>query len=157
MGKEIERKFLVNSHEFRSKAKGSVIKQGFLNTDPQRVVRIRVRDDHAYLTIKGKSKGMERTEFEYEIPVDDANSMIEELCLKPVIEKIRYVVVFGNHTWEIDEFRGENEGLVIAEVELKNENEDLILPDWIGKEVTGNHKYYNNNLINNPYKTWNQS
>jgi len=154
MAKEIERKFLVSSMVFKSLGSKHYIHQGFLNTEKERVVRIRIMDDNAYITIKGISKGAARWEFEYAIPVQDARFMLENLCLKPTIEKFRYKISMGDFTWEVDEFLGDNSGLVIAEIELTIEDQQFAKPDWIGEEVTGNKKYYNANLVEHPYNTW---
>jgi adenylate cyclase len=154
MGKEIERKFLVTSQEFKGLAEGVYIHQGFLNTDKERVVRVRIYGDRAFLTVKGITKGATRAEFEYEIPPLDAEAMLSDLCEKPTIEKHRYSIDLGPHTWEVDEFHGENEGLVIAEIELTKEEEEFEKPSWIGPEVTSDPRYFNANLVNNPYKNW---
>lgn len=153
---EIERKFLVISNDFKKEAhKRTRIVQGFLNTHPERTVRIRIKGEHGYLTIKGKSNqsGLSRFEWEKEIPLAEAEELFP-LCEPGIIDKIRFEVKVGNHTFEIDEFRGENEGLVIAEVELESENEAFESPDWLGEEVTAEDRYYNSNLSKNPYKTW---
>ena len=127
--------------------------QGYLNSVRERTVRVRIAGGKGYLTIKGIRVGASRPEFEYEIPVEDAE-MLLDLCEKPLIEKNRYRVVEGDFTWEIDEFFGENRGLVIAEIELEHEDQEFSIPDWIGKEVTDDPRYYNASLIKNPYKTW---
>jgi len=154
MPKEIERKFLVKSDAFKSLAKGEYMHQGFLSTDKERVVRVRMQDEKAWLTIKGISVGATRTEYEYEIPMEDAQYLLEHLCLKPTIDKHRYQVEHGGFTWDVDEFHGENEGLVVAEIELPSEDTDFNLPDWIGGEVTGDPKYFNSNLVAMPFKGW---
>ena len=154
MAKEIERKFLVKSMVFKSLGIKHYIHQGFLNTDKERVVRIRIIDEESFLTIKGISEGAARMEFEYGIPVQDARFMLEKLCLKPTIEKYRYKVSMEGFTWEVDEFLGDNDGLVIAEIELTSEDQRFPRPDWIGEEVTGDKKYYNANLVKHPYNTW---
>jgi len=154
MGKEIERKFLVKSDEYKKLAKGIFIRQGFLSTDKNRVVRIRIIADKAFLTIKGKNKGIERPEFEYEIPVQEATEMLEELCFTPIIEKYRYVINFQGFTWEVDEFKDANHGLVIAEIELENSNQMPPKPNWVGNEVSDDPRYFNSNLIANPYSEW---
>lgn len=153
---EIERKFLVISSDYRLEAhKRTRIVQGFLNTDPERTVRIRIKGKHGYLTVKGKPNpsGLSRFEWEIQIPLAEAEELLS-LCETGIIEKIRFEVIVGSHTFEIDEFKGENEGLVIAEVELRSENEAFEIPDWLGKEVTGDVKYYNSSLSKNPYKNW---
>jgi adenylate cyclase len=153
---EIERKFLVQSEEFKaiSFAKNE-ISQGYLNSNPERTVRVRIKGNQGYLTIKGKGNetGMSRLEWEMEIPVDEAK-MLRNLCESGVISKMRYEVKFGNHVYEVDEFFGENEGLVLAEIELKSEDEAFEKPDWLGEEVTNNEKYYNSYLSKNPFKNW---
>ncbi|MCF7567319.1 CYTH domain-containing protein [Sabulilitoribacter arenilitoris] len=153
---EIERKFLVTSNNFKNLAfKSTRIIQGFLNRDPERTVRIRLKDDIGVLTVKGKSStnGLSRFEWEKEISKQDAESLFK-LCEKGIIDKMRYEVKVESHIFEIDEFFGDNEGLIMAEVELQNENESFKNPDWLGEEVTGNIKYYNSQLSKQPYKTW---
>ncbi|WP_243473509.1 CYTH domain-containing protein [Winogradskyella sp. MH6] len=153
---EIERKFLVNSNDFKKEASKSYsIKQGFLNSHEERTVRVRLKNDKGYLTIKGKSSedGLVRFEWETEITKQEAEQLLA-LCEDGIIDKIRYEVNFGNHTFEIDEFFGENDGLVIAEVELRSTNEDFNKPEWLGIEVTGDIKYYNSQLSKQPYKNW---
>lgn len=154
MGKEIERKFLVKGDEWKNAAKGIVYRQGYLSSLKERVVRVRTIEDKGFLTIKGITKGVSRSEFEYEISVDDANTMLDEICEKPLIEKKRYKVTRGALVFEVDEFFGENEGLIVAEVELKDEKQKVDLPDWIGAEVSGDPRYFNSNLIRHPFKKW---
>lgn len=154
MAKEIERKFLLDLEKLGPLEGGTVIKQGYIVTVDKTVVRARVAGGTAYLTLKGKNKGVTRSEFEYEIPVADAEAIITELCNGPVVEKTRYLVVHSGHTWEVDVFHGDNEGLVIAEIELQREDESFDLPDWVTTEVSGDAKYYNSNLLENPYKYW---
>ena len=154
MSIEIERKFLVTGDQWRIFTEGKDYRQGYLSTDPERTIRIRTIGEKGYLTIKGKTEKAARDEFEYEIPLEDANWMLERLCKRPLIEKIRYEIRFNEFLWEIDEFKGENEGLIIAEIELTDENQEIELPEWVGKEVTENPVYYNANLVLNPYKTW---
>ncbi len=152
MGKEIERKFLLKNEDWKKLVKESyTIKQGYLNSNPERTVRVRILRDKGILTIKSKSVGISRLEFEYEIPLNDANELIE-LCEKPFIEKVRNIVVLDSHTWEVDEFAGENKGLVIAELELESESIKVNLPSWIGLEVSHDIKYFNSNLIKNPIR-----
>lgn len=153
---EIERKFLVNSKGYRETATAKErIVQGFLNTNPERTVRVRIKGETGYLTIKGKSNesGTSRFEWEKEIPVNEAETLLA-LCEKGVIEKIRYLVPRGDYVYEVDEFLGENLGLIVAEIELKNENESFPICDWLAQEVTGDTKYYNSQLSKNPFKTW---
>ena len=153
---EIERKFLVRSEEFKSQSsKKFRIIQGFLNTHPERTLRIRIRGDQAFLTIKGKSSknGLTRFEWEKEIPVLEAEELMK-LCEPGIIEKTRYLVEIEGHTFEIDEFFGENQGLIIAEIELDSENETFEKPEWLGEEVTGELRYYNSQLIKNPFNNW---
>ena len=150
---EIERKFLVESSEYRKKAISKErILQGFLNTDPERTVRIRIKGDLGFLTVKGKSNlsGTTRFEWEKEIMVPEAEQLLS-LCEPIILEKIRYNIPFAGHLFEVDEFHGANEGLVIAEVELKSESEIFKKPDWLGKEVTGDIRYYNSQLSKNPW------
>jgi CYTH domain-containing protein len=151
---EIERKFLIKSDEWRNSDNGTNYKQGYISTDNERTVRIRISETMAYLTIKGKSERAKRLEYEYEIPIEDAKEMLNKLSKKPIIEKVRYKVNYKGLTWEVDEFFGDNKGLILAEVELIDENQKVEIPDWIGEEVTGDPKYYNANLIQNPYKNW---
>jgi adenylate cyclase len=153
MALEIERKFLITEDTWRN-ATGTMYRQGYLNSDKQRNVRIRAVGDKGYLTIKGIARGAVRVEYEYNIPITDAEAMLEGLCKKPIIEKRRYKIKYKGHTWEVDEFFGENQGLIIAEVELESEDEKLIKPEWVGEEVTGDPKYFNANLIHHPYNTW---
>lgn len=156
MGLEIERKFLVKSNDYKNESHNkSYIKQGFLNSNKKRTVRIRISDEKGFITIKGISdeSGLSRYEWEKEIPVIDAEQLLL-LCEKGVIEKNRYLIKQGPHIFEVDEFLKENEGLIIAEIELTNKNELFQKPKWIGKEVTGEAKYYNSNLSKNPYAKW---
>lgn len=155
---EIERKFLVISEAFKDEAhKKHRIIQGFLNRDPERTVRVRLKDDKGILTVKGLSSndGLSRFEWEKEISKNDAKALLE-FCEKGVIDKIRYEVKVNHHIFEVDEFFGDNEGLVVAEVELQTEDETFTKPEWLGEEVTGNIKYYNSQLSKQPYNTWHQ-
>ena len=152
MAKEIERKFLVKEGSWRNQ-EGTQYRQGYLNSVKERVVRVRTIDDKGYLTIKGLTVGASRLEFEYEIPRHDADQLLE-ICEKPLIEKTRYKVMEGDFIWEIDEFFGENQGLIVAEVELESEDQEFPRPAWVGEEVTGDPRYFNSNLIKNPYKMW---
>jgi len=153
---EIERKFLVRTEEFKTQAsKEFKIIQGFLNTDPERTVRIRIRGDQAFLTIKGKSSknGLTRFEWEKEITVVEAEELMK-LCEPEIIGKTRYLVKNDEHTFEIDEFFGENQGLIVAEIELNSENDTFEKPEWLGEEVTGEPRYYNSQLSKNPFINW---
>ncbi|MGJ8731715.1 MAG: CYTH domain-containing protein [Cellulophaga sp.] len=153
---EIERKFLVKSDAFKAEAISKKrIVQGFLNTDPERTVRVRIKGDDGFLTIKGKSNstGTSRFEWEKQIPVKEAEALLK-LCEEGVIDKIRYNVTVANHLYEVDEFFSNNQGLIVAEVELKDEDEEFVKPNWLGEEVTGDVKYYNSQLSKNPFKNW---
>ena len=153
---EIERKFLVTSNAFKDQANKTFrIVQGFLNRDPERTVRIRLKNDVGILTVKGLSSkdGLSRFEWEKEISKKEAKALLE-FCEKGVIDKLRFEINIGKHIFEVDEFFGDNEGLVIAEVELQTEEETFTKPDWLGEEVTGNIKYYNSQLSKQPYNTW---
>ena len=152
MAKEIERKFLVKEGTWRE-AKGTTYRQGYLNSAKERIVRVRTIKDKGYLTIKGITVGASRMEFEYEIPGRDADKLLD-ICEKPLIEKTRYKVEEGGFVWEIDEFIGVNQGLIVAEVELESEDQRFPKPHWVGEEVTGDPRYFNSNLINNPYTKW---
>ena len=154
MAKEIERKFLVKGDAWRALAKGSTYRQGYLNSAKERTVRIRTADGRAFLTIKGITVGATRSEYEYEIPFDDGKAMLDTLVEKPLIEKKRYKIPVGNVTWEIDEFLGENVGLIVAEVELKGADQTFDKPAWLGDEVTSDPRYFNANLIKNPFTCW---
>jgi CYTH domain-containing protein len=153
MATEIERKFLVKEGPWREAA-AETYRQGYLSTVKERTVRVRTINDKGYLTVKGISVGASRLEFEYEIPVADAKELLDNLCEKPLIEKQRYKLDHGGLTWEIDVFFGDNEGLIVAEVELQSEDQVFERPDWVVDEVTGDPRYYNANLINNPYSKW---
>lgn len=154
MGSEIERKFLVKSADYKEAAVGMLIKQGYLSSNPSSTVRVRLVGNKGFITVKGKMFGVTRLEFEYEIPVEDAEQMLESLCEKPIIEKCRYRYTMKQHIWEVDEFYGENDGLIVAEIELNDENEDFEKPSWIGSEVTDDYRYLNSNLIKHPYRDW---
>lgn len=154
--KEIERKFLVASEAFKKVAhKRTKIVQGYLSTHPERTVRVRIQGNDGFITIKGKSSksGLSRFEWEKQIPLAEAEELLH-LCEPGIIEKTRYEISSDNHTFEVDDFMAENEGLIIAEIELGSENEPFSKPEWLGKEVTGDVKYYNSNLSKNPFKTW---
>ena len=153
MALEIERKFLVKENDWRN-VQGTMYRQGYLNSDENRNVRVRVINDRGYLTVKGISQGATRVEYEYEIPQAEAEAMLDDLCEKPLIIKKRYKIEFKGFVWEVDEFLGENQGLIIAELELESENQVFIKPEWIGEEVTGDPKYFNSNLIHRPFSMW---
>jgi CYTH domain-containing protein len=155
MPTEIERKYLVRNDRWRELSESAIrYRQGYLSIDPARSVRVRIAGDSAALTIKGLSKGASRDEFEYSIPTDDAEHMLAELCLKPAIEKTRHTIAFAGQKWEVDEFRADNQGLIVAEVELDEETQDLALPDWLGAEITSDPRYANLNLVTHPYSRW---
>jgi adenylate cyclase len=155
MAVEIERKFLVKNELWREHIESQAhIMQGYLADNAKAAVRVRVKGDAAYLTIKGEASGISRSEYEYRIPVDDAQAMLRELAMFPPIDKVRYSVRFGRHLWDLDLFAGENEGLVMAEVELGAEDEAFEMPPWAGEEVSGDSRYYNVNLARAPYKHW---
>ena len=155
MGVEIERKFLVNSQKWDklTKPDGMQYRQGYILKEPSKTVRVRVTGDNGFITIKGKTIGASRSEYEYQIPLNEADELLKEFC-EAVITKVRYCIQFANKLWEVDVFLADNEGLIIAEIELDNESEYFDLPDWITEEVTGDVKYYNSNLSTHPYKTW---
>ncbi len=153
---EIERKYLVNSRDYRSLAfSKSHIVQGFLSTHPDRIVRIRIMNDNAFLTVKGRSNTAGTTRFEWEkkIPVHEAKLLLE-LCEKEILEKTRFYIKMGGHIIEVDEFLGSNKGLVIAEIEIESEDENIEVPSWVGLEITGDIKYYNSQLSKCPFKEW---
>lgn len=155
MGIEIERKFLIINDSWRSLGLGKVYKQGYIATaGKMTTIRVRIIGEEAYLTIKSKTEGISRNEFEYPIPLEDAQMMLDTLCDRPLIEKIRYKINYDNLLWEVDEFQGENQGLIIAEVELENESQSINIPDWVGKEVSHDPRYYNVNLAKHPYQIW---
>jgi adenylate cyclase len=154
VGVEIERKFLVRGDGWRALGHAVLLRQGYLNSDPARTVRVRIEGAEATLTIKGKSVGATRGEWEYPIPLDEADELLDGLCERPLIEKYRRRIAVGGHTWEVDEFLGANVGLVVAEIELASEQEHFELPEWAGAEVTGDIRYYNSNLIRLPFSRW---
>lgn len=157
VGKEIERKFLIKNLEWKTNAEGTLYRQGYLSSVKERTVRVRIAGESAFLTIKGVTVGVSRSEFEYEIPVRDAERMLDELCERPIIEKKRYKLEHDGFTWEIDEFLGENAGLLVAEVELTSEDQRPALPSWLGAEVSDDPRYYNSSLIKHPYSAWTSS
>lgn len=155
MGIEIEKKFLVSNDSWRDAAEKQLkIRQGYLNSVEKSSVRVRIEDDRANINIKGAVIGSSRLEYEYPIPVDDAEEMLDQLAVGPQISKIRHHVRVGEHLWEVDEFFGDNAGLIVAEIELGHEDESFVLPDWVGDEVTSEAKYYNAMLVKQPYSSW---
>lgn len=155
MPTEIEKKFLLKDDTWRDQVKQSrKIRQGYLGHIARASVRIRLEGDRANINIKSADLAMVRQEYEYPIPVEEALEMLDNLCESPQIDKIRYLVDYAGHTWEIDEFFGDNAGLLVAEIELGAEDEAFARPDWLGKEVTDDGRYYNVNLVQNPYSNW---
>jgi adenylate cyclase len=154
MGVEIERKFLVSSDAWRGLGEPVLLRQGYLSADPMRTVRVRIEGEQGVLTIKSKNEGASRGEWEYPIPLQDAEELLDRLCERPLVEKYRRRIDHQGFTWEVDEFLGENAGLVVAEIELPAEDAVFALPDWIGREVTGERRYYNSSLIRLPYSKW---
>ena len=154
MAIEIERKFLVKRIPKNKIEYSYYIKQGYIVTDKNKAVRIRQKKNDFFITIKGNKTGISRFEFEYKIPKNDANQLFKDFCKEGIIEKTRHYVKHKGHIWELDVFHGENEGLVVAEIELKSEEEIFSLPDWVDKEVTHQEKYLNMNLLSNPYNMW---
>ncbi|WP_296510819.1 CYTH domain-containing protein [Rhodoferax sp.] len=152
MGIEIERKFLVQGMAWRN-GSGVLYRQGYLNRDKARTVRVRIAGDAAFLTIKGQSTGATRAEFEYPVPLQDAQALLP-LCDGPLIDKTRYIVLHAGHRWEVDEFAGDNAGLVVAELELTSEDEAFEAPPWLGEEVTHDARYFNSNLAAHPFCKW---
>ncbi len=157
MGTEIERKFLLRDSSWRGLAPGVAYCQGYIPTQDRRTVRVRLAGETGYLTLKGPVQSLTRSEFEYEIPAAEARQILQTLCDRPLIEKIRYKIPHAGHLWELDEFLGENQGLVLAEVELSSEAETVVLPDWVGMEVTGDRRYYNSALVTHPFSQWRDS
>lgn len=154
MGQEIERKFLLANDNWRGLVDGLAMKQGYLNYDPACTVRVRLAGNEAFLTIKGKNRGLTRLEFDVPIPPAEAEAMLASLAQGPLVEKTRYAIPFQGHIFEVDEFSGLNQGLILAEVELASENEAVALPDWIGQEVSHDARYYNANLARHPFSAW---
>jgi len=154
VGIEIERKFLVRNSDWKIDASGERYTQGYLSTDPDRVVRVRLAGDQAWLTIKNRAVDLVRAEFEYPIPKDDAVILLDQLCLGPLIDKTRYRISHAGHIWEVDEFHGENGGLVLAEIELARPDEPFERPVWLGDEVSGDPRYGNSSLIALPFSSW---
>ncbi|MDA0778309.1 MAG: CYTH domain-containing protein [Bacteroidetes bacterium] len=154
MAQEIERKFRVANDDWRAMAtSSSSLKQGYLSSSAEATVRVRLEDNHGTLTIKSKTKGITRNEFEYAIPAQEAKELLM-LCKGPLIEKIRFRILQENHMWEIDVFEGDNDGLIIAEIELTSEDDYFAKPQWLGEEVSGDSRYYNSNLATHPYVKW---
>jgi adenylate cyclase len=154
MPQEIEHKYLVRIEDWKPTTAGVLYRQGYLSSVKELVVRVRIAGEQAFLTVKGLTRGVTRLEFEYAIPVSDAATMLDLVCERPLIEKTRYRELFGGMTWEIDVFHGDNDGLVIAEVEVVGESERIQPPPWIGSEVSNDPRYFNSNLISNPFKNW---
>jgi adenylate cyclase len=155
MGIEIERKFLLANDNWRDKTeKSTQFCQGYLQGSEKSSVRIRIEGDKSNLNIKGATLGVKRQEFEYPIPMEDAKDLLSTLCDEPLVEKTRHYITAGKHVWEIDEFAGDNEGLIVAEIELDDENDTFEAQDWLGQEVSHEKRYYNSMLIKNPYKNW---
>lgn len=154
MALEIERKFLVNTDLLPPLPEGSQIKQGYLSNQNNAVVRVRTLGKRAFITVKGATQGISRCEYEYEIPALEAIELLENLCLKPIIEKVRYCLQVGRHTWELDVFSGDNQGLVVAEIELASEDEAFENPAWITEDVSHDPRYRNSNLITKPFCSW---
>ena len=154
MGVEIERKFLVCGDQWKTLGQGVLLRQGYLSSAPERIVRVRIEGDSAMLTIKGPTSGATRAEWEYPIPMGDAQTILDSLCERPIIEKRRYRIPYQDGMWEVDEFLGENAGLVVAEIELETEQQAFIKPNWIGEEVTHDARYFNANLLRHPYAKW---
>jgi adenylate cyclase len=153
MPHEIERKFLVRDESWREGAAGRRMRQGYLSLDPERTVRVRISGERAWLNVKGRTEGVRRLEFEYPIPVDDATALLA-LCGSAVVDKTRYLVRHDVHTWEVDEFHGDNAGLLVAEIELTQEDEPFVRPAWLGAEVSEDARYYNASLAQRPFRSW---
>jgi adenylate cyclase len=152
---EVEHKFLIANDNWRKHITKSIkYRQGYLSSLATNSIRVRISDDHAWLNIKSATIGTYRHEYEYEIPLSDANEILNNLCKKPLIEKTRHFVTHDTNIWEIDEFEGENKGLIVAEIELSEIGQPFSKPDWLGKEVTYDLRYYNNNLASHPYSEW---
>lgn len=154
MGTEIERKFLVTGDGWRELAVATVYRQGYLGLEQGRTVRVRIAGEEAFLTIKGQASGISRMEFEYPIPLEDARIMLTELCEQPIIEKKRSRINYQGFVWEVDEFFGENEGLLVAEIELAAEGQAFAKPSWVGEEVSDDRRYANASLVKNPFCRW---
>ena len=158
MATEIERKFLVTNDSWRQQVTQKMtLKQGYFGAAKKASIRIRVSGDTANINIKSATLDIVRKEYEVPIPLDDAEEMLNDLCERPIIEKVRYHVPIGKHVWEIDEFSGDNQGLLVAEIELSTPDEDFEKPDWLGDDVSLDERYYNVCLVKNPYKNWRES
>lgn len=154
MAIEIEKKFLVKSSDWKNLGSKKFYRQGYLLISKDLTIRIRTIETSGFITIKGKKIGISRKEFEYQVPLEDALEMINNMCEKPIIEKYRTTIKINDIFWEVDEFIGDNQGLVIAEVELNDENQKIILPDWVGEEVTNDYRFTNSYLVKHPFKDW---
>jgi adenylate cyclase len=154
MGIEIERKFLVKGEAWKQQGRSELLRQGYLSSHPERTVRVRIEGDKAVMTIKSKSVGASRGEWEYPLPMEDAAEFLDNLCEQPIIEKVRHRIDFAGFTWEVDEFLGVNAGLVVAEIELPSEDQQFDQPEWVGEEVTQDKRYFNSNLVKHPFRDW---
>lgn len=154
MSIEIERKFLVRDESWRTLTQGAPLRQGYLNSHPDRTVRVRIEGSSAMLTIKSRTVGATRGEWEYPIPLDEATQLLDRVCERPIIDKTRYRIMHQGMLWEVDEFHGDNAGLVVAEIELATEDQPFDKPDWVGEEVTHDSRYFNASLLRHPYKDW---
>lgn len=154
MNQEIERKFLLRNEGWRGLGQGVVVRQGYLSADPDRVVRVRIAGDVALLTIKSRMVGLTRGEWEYSLPLAEAQTLLGSVCIRPIIDKVRYRIDYAGMAWEVDEFFGDNAGLVVAEIELAVEDQAFDRPDWIGDEVSDDARYFNANLLKHPYCNW---
>jgi len=155
MGQEIERKFLIKASEWEKldKPNGKQLRQGYILTDPNKTIRVRIANKTAWLTIKGISVGASRLEFEYEIPLQEGKELLDNFS-ESELEKVRYEIAHEGKLWEVDVFAGDNKGLIVAEIELLSEDEEFEIPEWVAVEVTHNKKYYNSNLTKDPFKNW---
>jgi len=154
VGVEIERKFLVSGQAWKAGAPGTRLCQGYLSTDPDRVVRVRLAGDQAWLTIKNRARRLVRAEYEYPLPLADAGELLQGVCQRPLIDKTRYRIEHAGALWEVDEFHGDNHGLVVAEIELDRPDQPFEPPPWLGEEVTDDPRYGNSSLVRNPYRSW---
>lgn len=157
MGTEIERKFLLANDSWRGLGEGKWYRQGYISSGAHATVRIRTINENGYVTIKGPTRGLTRAEYEYRIPVSDAREMLANLCSGPLIEKIRYTIDFAGSIWEIDEFKKQNDGLLIAEIELEHPQQQFVMPPWVGTEVSDDPRYRNSSLVISPYSTWDKT